>query len=224
MDKFTFKEQLEKKGILLTNNMLNQFQTYYDLIVEYNKVIDLTATPNEQIYERHFYDSLLLAFNHNFDNINFCDVGAGAGFPSIPLKIVFPKMKLTIIDPLNKRMNFLKIVIEKLSLTDVTLITKRVEDVSKEYQEKFDVVSARAVAKLNILIELVCQIVKVNGHFIAMKGNKANEELNQAQNALKECNFVLNYQDEYSNLDFIKISKTNKKYPRMYSQIKHNPL
>lgn len=218
-----FKEALKEKNIILTDNMLKQFQTYYDLIVSYNKVMDLTAISDDLIYERHFYDSLSIAFNKDFNDLNFCDVGAGAGFPSIPLKIIFPKMKLTIIDPLNKRMNFLKIVIEKLGLTDVNLVIKRVEE-AKEYQETFDIVSARAVARLNILIELVSQIVKVQGHFIAMKGNKAEEELKEASNSLKECNFILVKKDEYANLTFIKIAPTKNKYPRPYSQIKHKPL
>lgn len=218
-----FKEALIEKNIILTDNMLKQFQTYYDLIVSYNKVMDLTAISDDLIYERNFYDSLSIAFNQDFNNLNFCDVGAGAGFPSIPLKIIFPKMKLTIIDPLNKRMNFLKIVIEKLGLTDVNLVIKRVEE-AKEYQETFDIVSARAVARLNILIELVSQIVKVQGHFIAMKGNKAEEELKEASNSLKECNFILVKKDEYANLTFIKIAPTKNKYPRPYSQIKHKPL
>ena len=109
-----FKLALKKENIELTDQMLEQFDLYFKLIEEYNKVMDLTAiSGKEEIYERHFYNSLTIAFNDNFNNLHLCDVGSGAGFPAIPLKIAFPDMKLTIIDPLAKRMDFLKIVIEK---------------------------------------------------------------------------------------------------------------
>ena len=113
-----FKEALEKVNINLTDQMLEQFDMYFKLILKYNKVMDLTAVNDDEIYERHFYNSLTIAFNNNFNGLSLCDVGAGAGFPSIPLKIAFPDMKLTIIDPLSKRMDFLKIVINELGLKE----------------------------------------------------------------------------------------------------------
>ena len=116
MDKIEFVNLLRKQNIELTDQMISQFDMYFNLIVKYNKVMDLTAVSNEEIYERHFYNSLSIAFNDNFNNKSLCDVGAGAGFPSIPLKIAFPDMKLTIIDPLTKRMDFLKITRNPFSL------------------------------------------------------------------------------------------------------------
>lgn len=228
INKANFKEELEKQNIILTDQMIQQFDLYFKLIDEYNKVMDLTAIIDEdEIYDRHFYNSLSIAFNDNFNNISLCDVGAGAGFPSIPLKIVFPDMKLTIIDPLTKRMEFLKIVINKLNLKDVNIKVIRAEDACKIYKEKFDIVTARAVARLNILVELICQLVKVDGCFIAMKGQKGQEELIEASNALKTCNFILNKQvniDPSINYYFKKIKSTNEKYPRNYGQIKKKPL
>ena len=228
INKETFYEELQKVNITLTDQMQNQFDLYFKLIDKYNKVMDLTAIKSEdEIYDRHFYNSLTIAFNDNFNNIHLCDVGAGAGFPSIPLKIAFPDMKLTIIDPLSKRMEFLKIVIKELDLKDVEILTIRAEDASKLYKEKYDVVTARAVARLNVLVELVSQLVKVNGLFISMKGQKGSEELAEAQNALKECNFSLIKTTTYEtsiNYYFKKEARTPNKYPRNYGQIKKKPL
>ena len=159
--------------------------------------------------------------------MHLCDVGAGAGFPSIPLKIAFPDMKLTIIDPLNKRMEFLKVVIKELNLENVEILVARAEDVSKNRKEKYDIVTARAVARLNILTELVSQLVKVNGRFIAMKGQKGEEELVEAENALKTCNFKLVSKinlDPSVNFVFLKMKSVDIKYPRNFGQIKKKPL
>lgn len=223
-----FKLALKKENIELTDQMLEQFDLYFKLIEEYNKVMDLTAiSGKEEIYERHFYNSLTIAFNDNFNNLHLCDVGSGAGFPAIPLKIAFPDMKLTIIDPLAKRMDFLKIVIEKLGLKDVTILYLRAEDASKKYQEKFDIVTARAVARLNILVEIVSQMVRVNGLFIAMKGGKGKEELDEAKNALSLCQMELikeTYNEPSINYYFKKRGTISSKYPRNFSQIKKKPL
>ena len=226
MDKIEFVNLLRKKNIELTDQMINQFDMYFNLIVKYNKVMDLTAVSNEEIYERHFYNSLSIAFNDNFNGLHLCDVGAGAGFPSIPLKIAFPDMKLTIIDPLNKRMEFLKVVIKELDLKDVEILVARAEDASKTRKEKYDIVTARAVARLNILTELVSQLVKVNGRFIAMKGQKGEEELVEACNALSTCNFKLVEKinlDPSVNFIFIKTKTVDNKYPRNFGQIKKKP-
>ncbi len=227
MNEQEFKEALLQKNIILTDEMLNQFHQYFDLINKYNQIMDLTAVSQDEIYERHFYNSLTIATNHSFNNLHLCDVGAGAGFPSIPLKIVFPNMKLTIIDPLAKRMDFLKIVILKLNLQDVELIYQRAEDISKTNKEKYDIVTARAVARLNILVEIVSQLVKVNGWFIAMKGEKAYEELLEAKNALKICKMELKKEEQIPpsiNLYFNKKGSILNKYPRNYAQIKKKPL
>lgn len=228
VNKSNFKEILELENIILTDQMIEQFDLYFNLISEYNKVMDLTAVCEEdEVYDRHFYNSLTIAFKSDFNSIHLCDVGAGAGFPSIPLKIAFPNMKLTIIDPLSKRMEFLKIVINKLNLKDVEIIKTRAEDASKTMKESFDVVTARAVARLNVLTELVAQLVKKDGLFISMKGQKGEEELNEAFNALKTCKFKLEQQQQYGqsiNYYFRKIDHTPNKYPRNYGQIKNKPL
>ena len=227
MNKELFKESLAKQNIILTPQMEEQCEMYFNLILKYNKVMDLTAVSDDEIYERHFYNSLSIAFNDNFNGLSLCDVGAGAGFPSIPLKIAFPEMKLTIIDPLSKRMDFLKIVISELGLENVTLLYSRAEDASVKHKEEFDIVTARAVARLNILTEIVSQMVKVNGLFISMKGSKAFEELKEAENALKTCNMDLiktTTLDPSINLFFKKSATISNKYPRNYGQIKKKPL
>lgn len=228
ISKQTFKEELAKVNITLTDQMVEQFDLYFKLIDQYNKVMDLTAISGEdEVYDRHFYNSLSIAFNDDFNGLHLCDVGAGAGFPSIPLKIAFPDMKLTIIDPLSKRMDFLKIVIKELDLKDVEILYLRAEDASKKYPEKFDVVTARAVARLNILVEIVAQMVKVNGLFIAMKGQKGQEELEEAKNALSVCNMELIKQTNLEpsiNYYFKKSKSISSKYPRNYGQIKKKPL
>lgn len=228
INKVNFKEELAKVNIALTDQMVEQFDLYFKLIDKYNKVMDLTAISGEdEVYDRHFYNSLSIAFNDDFNGLHLCDVGAGAGFPSIPLKIAFPNMKLTIIDPLSKRMDFLKIVIKELDLKDVEILYLRAEDASKKYPEKFDVVTARAVARLNILVEIVAQMVKVNGLFIAMKGQKGQEELEEAKNALSICNMKLIKQTNVEpsiNYYFKKSKSISSKYPRNYGQIKKKPL
>lgn len=228
INKVNFKEELAKVNITLTDQMEKQFDLYFKLIDKYNKVMDLTAISGEdEVYDRHFYNSLSIAFNDDFNGLHLCDVGAGAGFPSIPLKIAFPNMKLTIIDPLSKRMDFLKIVIKELDLKDVEILYLRAEDASKKYPEKFDVVTARAVARLNILVEIVAQMVKVNGLFIAMKGQKGQEELEEAKNALSICNMELIKQTNVEpsiNYYFKKSKSISSKYPRNYGQIKKKPL
>lgn len=228
VNKLNFKEELAKVNITLTDQMEQQFDLYFNLIDKYNKVMDLTAVSGEdEMYDRHFYNSLSIAFNDNFNGLHLCDVGAGAGFPSIPLKIAFPDMKLTIIDPLNKRMEFLKVVIKELDLKDVEILVARAEDASKTRKEKYDIVTARAVARLNILTELVSQLVKVNGRFIAMKGQKGEEELVEASNALSTCNFKLVEKinlDPSVNFIFIKRKSVDNKYPRNFGQIKKKPL
>ena len=227
MNELEFIEALKEHNIILNETQIKQFSLYFDLLKEYNKVMDLTSVKDDEIYERHFYNSLLIAFNNNFDNLSLCDVGSGAGFPAIPLKIVFPNMKLTIIDSLGKRMNFLEIVVQKLNLSDVTLVNDRVENVALIYKENFDVVTARAVARLNILLELCAQLVKIDGTFIAMKGEKGLEELKEANKALKILNMKLINTEEFNpsiNLYFKKEKAIDNKYPRSYSLIKNKPL
>lgn len=228
MTKLEFYQQLEQQHIFLSNHQKQQFDQYYRLLFQYNQVMDLTSViEEEQVYERHFYDSLTIAFNKNFNGLKVCDVGSGAGFPAIPLKIVFPEMELTIIDSLTKRMNFLNEVVQQLDLKKVTIITARVEEMDASFRETFDIVMARAVARLNILLELCIPILKVNGIFIAMKGQKGQEELEEAKNAIQILNLKLNETQKLpfiTNFYFLKQKKTSLQYPRRYSLIKKKPL
>ena len=228
MTKLEFYQQLEQQHIFLSNHQKQQFDQYYHLLFQYNQIMDLTSViEQEQVYERHFYDSLTIAFNKNFNGLKVCDVGSGAGFPAIPLKIVFPEMELTIIDSLTKRMNFLNEVVQQLDLKKVTIITARVEEMDASFRETFDIVMARAVARLNILLELCIPILKVNGIFIAMKGQKGQEELEEAQNAIQILNLKLNETQKLpfiTNFYFLKQKKTSLQYPRRYSLIKKKPL
>ena len=226
MNQNKFIEELKKIDISINELQLKQLERYYELLVEYNKVMNLTGiTIKEEVYLKHFYDSLTIAKVIDLNQYDtLCDVGTGAGFPGLVIKIIYPNLKITLLDSLNKRLNFLNIVIKELNLKDIETIHIRAE----EYKNQFDIVVARAVAPLNILLEYCIPITKVNGYFIAMKGK--NEEAN---NALKELNseiieinsFLLPI--EQSNRTIIKIKKikeTNKKFPRKYSEIKKNPL
>ena len=226
--KQNFKEELSKQNIIITDQMVEKFDKYFHLLEKYNQVMDLTNVIEEdEVYDRHFYNSLTIAFNKDFNNLSICDVGAGAGFPSIPLKIVFPNSKITIIDPLSKRMDFIKEVIKELELKDINILYLRAEDASKKYKEVFDIVTARAVAPLNILVEITSQLIKINGYLIAMKGQKGNEELQKAKKALETCNLSLentNCVGKSINFYFKKTKTIDNKYPRNYGQIKRRPL
>lgn len=226
MNQDRFILELSKLNINITSLQLQQLERYYELLIEYNKVMNLTGiTDKEDVYLKHFYDSLTITKVIDLNKYNtLCDVGTGAGFPGLVIKILYPHLKITLLDSLNKRLNFLNVVIKELNLKDIETVHTRVED----YKKQFDIVVARAVAPLNILLEYCIPITKVNGYFIAMKGK--NEE---ADNALLKLNseiietnlFLLPI--EQSNRTIIKIKKikeTDKKYPRIYSEIKKNPL
>ena len=175
-----FFDALGKQGIVLNDQQQQQFDEYAQMLVEWNKKMNLTAiTEIDEIYEKHFLDSLLPSFDMEI-NGSFCDVGAGAGFPSIPLKIVYPQLKVTIVETLGKRITFLNALCEKLGLKDVVLVHARAEDYAKEHRESFDIVSARAVANLPMLSELCIPLVKLNGTFLALKGANGDEEYENA--------------------------------------------
>ena len=214
------------------NDIINNdaFKKYYNFLIEENKKYNLTSiTEEKEVYIKHFLDSLSIENIIDLNNISLCDVGSGAGFPSIPLKIMYPSIKLTIIEPTAKRCNFLQQVVEMLNMKDVKIINDRAENIKDMH---FDVVCARAVSNLPILLELCIPLVKVNGYFIAMKGSNYKEELDISNNALKELDSRIDslYKydlDEFGNRVLIKIKKdkqTKKIYPRMYSQIKKKPL
>ena len=228
-----FIDYLGKLGIKYTNCQLNQLEMYYEILIEYNKVMNLTAITNkEDVYLKHFYDSLTISKIIDLNNYNsLCDIGTGAGFPGIVLKIFYPNLKVTLIDSLNKRINFLNDVIQKLKLTNIEAIHCRIEEYAKINREKYDIVTARAVAPLNILLEYAIPIVKSGKYFIAMKGKEENEEL--YHNAIKIlqseicniCKFKLPIENSERTLYKIKKNnKTSTKYPRKYIEIKKKSL
>lgn len=209
---------------------IDAFEKYYKFLVEENDKYNLTSiTDKDEVYIKHFLDSLSIENIIDLDNISLCDVGSGAGFPAIPLKIMYPNIKLTIIEPTLKRCNFLKQVVEMLNMKDVEIINDRAENIKDMH---FDVVCARAVSNLSILLELCIPLVKVNGYFISMKGSNYKEELDDASNALNALDAKVEDIYEYDLeehgkrvlLKIKKIKETKKIYPRMYSQIKKKSL
>lgn len=232
-----FVESLKEKGIILTDEQIRQFELYFDTLVEWNEKINLTAlTDKEDVYLKHFYDSITPAFYHDFTKkIHICDVGAGAGFPSIPLKICFPQLKITIVDSLKKRIGFLNHLASTLNLDGVAFYHDRAENFgkNKEMRESFDIVTARAVARMSVLSELCLPLVKKNGMFIALKGSQAEEELEIGEKAIKllggEVNethtFTLPEEDSERSIIVIdKKRKTAKKYPRKAGTPNKEPL
>ncbi|MBT2696825.1 16S rRNA (guanine(527)-N(7))-methyltransferase RsmG [Bacillus sp. ISL-40] len=222
-----FAANLREKGISLSSEQLGQFEMYFETLVEWNEKMNLTAiTDKAEVYLKHFYDSITASFYFDFTKpFHLCDVGAGAGFPSIPLKIVFPHIEVTIVDSLNKRISFLNHLAKELKLENVHFIHDRAETfgVNPNFRENFEVVTARAVARMSVLSELCLPLVKVGGHFIAMKAAHAKDELEIGQKAittlggrLEEMHtFTLPMEESERNILIIKKEKqTPKKYPR----------
>ena len=234
IDKFI--EELKKINIELTEDQLEKFKKYADFLLEYNKTTNLTAIRDiEGVYLKHFYDSLLV-FNNNIIDYskinNLIDVGTGAGFPGLVIKILFPNLKVTLVDSLNKRIEFLKTVIKELNLNNIEAIHARAEEYAQTNREKYDIVTSRAVAPLNILLEYNIPLLKENKYFIAYKGN-ISQEIIDSEHALKELNAKVEKIEEFllpieeSNRTIILIKKekkTNKKYPRKNAEIKKKPL
>lgn len=220
---------------ILSEEQLKQFEMYANILQVESKKYNLTTiTDLEDIYVKHFYDSLLIAKMVNLNqNIKLADLGSGAGFPGIPLKIAFPNLDITLIEPTTKRCKFLEQVIEKLNLQKIKVINDRAENYVEKERELFDLLTARAVAPLNILLELAIPLLKINGEFIALKGSNAEEEMKEAQNALKKLSARLtnqltldlpNDKGTRSILEIQKVKATNSIYPRQYAKIKKQPL
>ncbi|MBE6159200.1 MAG: 16S rRNA (guanine(527)-N(7))-methyltransferase RsmG [Firmicutes bacterium] len=220
--------ELEKLGITLTDKQKEQLEIYKDFLIEYNKHTNLTRIIDENdIYLKHFYDSLTIVKYIDLSNKNtLLDIGTGAGFPGMVLKIVYPNLEVTLLDSNNKKITFLKQLSEKLNIK-VNAIQARSEEYIKEKREYFDVVTSRAMANLRVLLELSIPYVKVNGNFIAMKAN-ASEELKEANNTHEKLGAKLSSINEFELIKenskrtiivYDKISNTDTKYPRKYDII-----
>ncbi len=184
MTKEKFIEELEKLNIILTEEQIEKLNKFYELLIEWNKKINLTRIEDEEeVYLKHFYDSLTIVKVVDLSKINtLCDVGTGAGFPGIVLKIVFPNLKVTLIDSLQKRVNYLNTIIKDLNLSDIEAIHARGED----YKGKFDLVTSRAVANIEKLVKYTMHLVSPTGIFVAMKGDIDNELTEEIKNKLSK--------------------------------------
>lgn len=232
-----FQKDLEELSITLSDMQLHQFVTYYEMLLEKNKVMNLTAiTDFNEVLKKHFIDSLSLVKVCDLNSlISVIDVGTGAGFPGIPLKIAFPDLKITLLDSLQKRVGFLQEVIDKLALSGIEAVHGRAEDYAKpgQMRETFDLCVSRAVANLSVLCEYCLPYVRVGGKFISYKSDKVNIELEQAQHSIsvlggkltKQKDFVLPSSDIYRNLLVIeKCRPTPKQYPRKAGTANKKPL
>ena len=242
-------EQLRKSaiqlGIELSDEQINKFQKYYEMLIETNKVMNLTAiTGKEEVILKHFVDSISIVkvlpdmikyIDSDNISIKILDLGTGAGFPGIPLKIVFPAIDIVLLDSLNKRINFLNSVIDELKLLGINAIHGRAEEMArnKEYREKFDLCVSRAVANLSTLSEYCLPFIKVNGKFISYKASEIEEEVDNAGNALKILGgnltavkkIILPESDiERSFVIIDKVKNTPKTYPRKAGTASRNPL
>ena len=233
MNKELFIKEIKKININLTDNQLQQLEIYYNLLIEENKKYNLTSLTNkEDVYLKHFYDSLTITKIIDLNNESICDIGTGAGFPGLVLKIFFPNLKVTLLDSTKKKCNFLNLVIEKLNLKDIEVINDRAENYSKKVREKYDIVTSRAVAPLKHLLEYSIPLIKVKGYYIAMKSDITEETKNinnyyKLLNINEEKRIVFKLPLENSLRTLIKYKKngiTNLKYPRKYNEIKKKNL
>lgn len=234
-----FAEELANYGFKLSSKQKEQFATYYNKLIEFNKKVNLTRiTDKNEVYLKHFFDSItpLLEFSDLFKGEkSLCDVGAGAGFPSLPIKILCPDLSITIVDSLGKLLKFLDELVSDLSLDKVTLVHSRAEDAgqNKNLREKFDLVTGRAVARMSVLSEYCLPLAKVDGYLVALKGPKAQDELAEAKNAIevlggsvKEVKELTlpDTDDERTLIVVKKVKATPKKYPRQAGTPNRKPL
>ena len=234
-----FAEELANYGFKLSSKQKEQFATYYNKLIEFNKKVNLTRiTDKNEVYLKHFFDSItpLLEFSDLFKGEkSLCDVGAGAGFPSLPIKILCPDLSITIVDSLGKRLKFLDELVSDLNLDEVTLVHSSEEDAgqNKNLREKFDLVTGRAVARMSVLSEYCLPLAKVDGYLVALKGPKAQDELAEAKNAIevlggsvKEVKELTlpDTDDERTLIVVKKVKATPKKYPRQAGTPNRKPL
>lgn len=221
-----YQKLANEHGITLTDTQKEQFATYYKLLVDWNEKMNLTAiTEESEVYLKHFYDSLTLGFHHELTDQTLVDVGAGAGFPSIPLKIVYPDLRVSIVDSLNKRITFLNTLVDALGLTNVTAYHDRAETFGQNpaFRGQFDIATARAVAKMSVLSEFCLPLVKKQGYFLALKASHTPTELDEAKMAIAtlggklESDVAFNLPEDGGKRHIVTIKKTKEtpnKYPR----------
>lgn len=232
-----FEHQLEQLGITVSDRQREQFQKYYELLVKWNEVMNLTAiTEYDEVNEKHFVDSLAIVRGLDMDKVdNMIDVGTGAGFPGIPLKIIYPHLKVTLLDSLNKRVKFLDEVVRTLELENVKTLHGRAEDYSRkeEYREKYDLCVSRAVSNLSVLSEYCIPYVKIGKMFVSYKSVNVDEEVEQSLNAVRILGGKLIKIDKIKLPDsdisraFVYVEKvkfTSKKYPRKAGVPAKEPL
>jgi len=233
MNKETFVKELNNRGINCNEQQLELLWDFMRHVLKTNESFNLTAIKDEESFvEKMLFDSALLLNNQNFEGLDILDIGAGAGFPSVVLSILSPKAHIFALDSTAKKVKFVEDYAKEKSL-DVTGIAARAEEFARENRDRFMVVTARAVASLRILIELAVPLLKVGGVFIAMKGPGFEQEITEAQGALKKLNCEIDYiyedqlPESKENRSFIyikKIKEIPKKYPRLYGEIKNKAL
>lgn len=230
-----FRNSMNSIGIELTDSQLNAFETYYDMLIDRNKVMNLTAiTEFDEVMDKHFLDSVYLFRSIKLKaDYKLIDIGTGAGFPGIPLKIVFPELKITLLDSLNKRVGFLNDVIDELNLNDIEAIHGRAEDIARDkaYRASYDIAVSRAVANLSTLSEYCLPFVKIGGKFVSYKSGDCADEVDNAKAAIHLLGGKINKIDEFSysnnSRSFIVIDKvmnTSNKYPRKAGLPSKKPL
>lgn len=230
MNRETFIKELEKLNINIEEEKLEQLDKYANFLIEYNKHTNLTAiTDLNDIYLKHFYDSLTIVRNIDLNKVNnLIDIGTGAGFPGMVLKIVFPHINVTLLDSNNKKTKFLIELSNSLNLDGINIVNERSEDFARKNLDSYDLVTSRAVTTLPALVELCLPLVKIDGYFIPLKGT-ATEEIKLSSNIIKKLNGTIESIDEFnlpieeSKRTIIKIRKigtTPKGYPRNYASIK----
>lgn len=231
------KKGIEDFGLEANEKVLSDFQEYKELLVEWNQKMNLTGIEDEkEVFIKHFLDSVsAVTKGYIQDGMSLIDVGTGAGFPGMPLKICLPELKVTLLDSLNKRINFLQEVASKLSIEDIEFIHGRAEDFGKneDYREKFDIATARAVAGLPVLMEFCVPFIKVGGYFVCLKGPNANLELEESKKAMEVLGveYIEKIDVKLPEIDlnhnilvFKKVKNTPSKYPRKAGKVSKNPI
>lgn len=234
MNREEFILEVEKLGISVDEEKLLKLEKFYNLLIDWNNKINLTTiVEKDAVYLKHFYDSLTLFKEVDLNSsIKLCDVGSGAGFPGIVLKIFFPNLDIILVDSLNKRVNYLNEIIKELALSNIVAVHYRMEDFSKLHEEEFDIITARAVSNLNVLAEISVKSLKINGKLVFMKANCEDELSNLSRiydklslNLVSVNRFLLPVENSNRTLiSLVKNKKTNVKYPRTIDKIKRNPL